>query len=279
MYRQVVQRLPAARRRWWLPLPLALWLLLWLPLPAPADPVPAALADPPPRLVLNSPFSAPITSPAGDGFLDLLYGELFARLGIDFEIQLLPGERALRNADDGIDDGDVCRIANLSQRYPNLVRTTEPVLEYRMAVFSAGEELALSGADSLWPYRLGILSGWKILEDVTSGHPRRWELAATDQLFLMLAAGRLDLVFIDRLLGREAIARLELTGIRELSPPLLTGTWYLYLHRRHQALLPAIDRELRRMKEDGSYLRLRRQGLGEFDDPGALPPALGVPGA
>ncbi|MDZ7641796.1 MAG: transporter substrate-binding domain-containing protein [Desulfurivibrio sp.] len=271
----------AGHRRWRHRLPPGwrLWplLFIWLGLALPAVAGPPAAPDSSPHLVLNSPFSAPITSPAGDGFLDLLYAELFKRLGISFEIQLLPGERALSNANAGIDDGDVCRIAGLSARYPNLVRSREPVLAYRMTVFSAGPEFEVDGPASLRPYRLGILSGWKILEETTADHPRRLALEETDQLFLMLAAGRLDLALIDRLLGREAIARLGLAGIKELRPPLLTGNWYLYLHRRHRQLLPAIDRELRRLKEDGSYQRIRRQTLGDFEA-GAAPPAVGMEG-
>ncbi|MDF1614167.1 substrate-binding periplasmic protein [Desulfurivibrio dismutans] len=217
------------------------------------------------HLVLNSPFSAPITSPAGDGFLDLLYAELFDRLGTTFEIQLLPGERALRNADAGIDDGDVCRIAGLDEVYPNLRRTTEAVLEYRMTVFSRKHDFTVLGSESLLPYELGFLSGWKILEYATEEHPRRRLVDETDQLFLMLAHDRLELVLIDRILGLEAVARLGIQGVKILEPPLLQGHWYLYLHQRHQHLLPAIDRELRRLKEDGTYERVRRQAFGAFE--------------
>lgn len=228
--------------------------------------------SPPPHLVLNSPFSTPITSPDGSGFLDQLYAELFSRLGISFEIQLLPGERALRNANAGIDDGDVCRIAGLDLHYPNLMRTGEPVLEYRMVVFSAGPRFAVAGPESLLPHSLGILSGWKILEDVTANHPERRSLDDTVQLFRMLAAGRLDLALIDHNLGRAAIRELELEGIEQLEPPLLRGMWYLYLHQRHRELLPAIDRELRRLKDDGTYEQIYRRTLeGAAPNTGAPP--------
>lgn len=260
---------------------LIVWMLLPVVLPsvvtaAPA-PAPAPASAPGPsdatfstggetRLALNSTFSAPITSPAGDGFLDLLYAELFDRLDIDFEIQLLPGERALRNADAGIDDGDVCRIAGLDEQYTNLRRTGEAVLEYRMTVFSRRHDFPVTGPESLLPYELGFLGGWKILEEVTAGHPRRVMLDNTDQLFLMLAHDRLDLVLVDRIMGLQAIERLDATGIKVLEPPFLQGRWYLYLHKRHRELLPAIDRELRKMKEDGTYERLRRRAFGAFEE-------------
>lgn len=234
--------------------------------PPPFGPATSANSAPRPHLVLNSPFSAPLTSPAQDGFLDLLYAELFRRLDLSFEIQLMPGERALWNANAGLDDGDVCRIAGLEADYPNLRRSQEAVLDFQMVVFSRGPDFVVAGAASLLPYELGILRGWKILEDATSLHPRRVELDQAEQLFRMLDHDRLELALIDRFLGQEIIERLEIQGVKMLAPPLLSGNWYLYLHESHQQLLPEIDRELRRMKEDGSYERLRRQALGAFEE-------------
>lgn len=217
-------------------------------------------------LVLNTFAFAPISTPDHDGFLDLLYRELFARLGIAFEIQVLPAERALQNANSGIDDGDICRVAGLDSIYPNLVRTTESVMQYRMVVFSREERnFPISGPESLLPYELGIVTGWKILESTTRQHPSRIMVDSADQLFRMLDQGRVKVALIDRLVGMEAINRLGIKGVRILSPPFLTGEWFLYLHKRHQALIPRIDAELRKMKQDGAYERIRQQTLGRYE--------------
>ncbi len=216
-------------------------------------------------LVLNTSYFPPINSPDKSGFLDLLYQELFARLGIAFEIQMLPAERALQNANAGIDDGDTCRIAGLQATYPNLVHTTEPVLGYQMAVFSREEKFPVSGPESLEPYALGIVTGWKILERTTRQHPSRTMVDSADQLFWMLDQGRVDIALIERLVGMEAVNRLGIKGGRILSPPFLTGDWFLYLHKKHQALIPRIDAELRKMKQDGAYERIRQQVFGRYE--------------
>jgi len=109
-------------------------------------------------LVLNTSYSAPITSPDKTGFLDLLYAELFGRLGIDFEIQALPAERCLQNANAGIDGGDVCRIADLVNVYTNLVRSTEPVMQYNHTVFSKTKKFEVKGPESLLPFNVGIVT-------------------------------------------------------------------------------------------------------------------------
>jgi len=222
----------------------------------------SALAAP---LVLNTSYFPPINSPDKSGFLDLLYRELFARLGIAFEIQMLPAERALQNANAGIDDGDTCRIAGLQSTYPNLVHTTEPVMGYQMTVFSKEEKITISGQESLMPYALGMVTGWKILERTTRQHPSRTMVDSADQLFWMLDQGRVDIALIERLVGMEAVNRLGIKGVRVLSPPFLTGDWFLYLHKKHQSLIPRIDAELRKMKQDGAYERIRQQVLGRYE--------------
>lgn len=216
-------------------------------------------------LVLNTSYFPPINSPDKSGFLDLLYQELFARLGIAFEIQMLPAERALQNANAGIDDGDTCRIAGLQNTYPNLVHTSEPVMQYQMVVFSREENFQVSGQESLAPYGLGIVTGWKILERTTKEHPSRTMVDSADQLFRMLDQGRVEIALIERLVGMEAINRLGIKGIRILSPPFLAGEWFLYLHKKHQGLVPRIDAELRKMKQDGTYERIRQQVLGRYE--------------
>jgi polar amino acid transport system substrate-binding protein len=215
-------------------------------------------------LVLNTSYLLPFNSPDKSGFLDLLYRELFARLEIAFEIQMLPAERALQNANVGIDDGDTCRIAGLETTYPNLVRTTEPVMQYQMVAFSREHDFLVSGPESLMPYDLGIVTGWKILERSTQRNPSRIMVDSTDQLFRMLDQGRVEVALIERLVGMETLNRLRIKGVRTLSPPFLAGDWFLYLHKKHQALVPRIDAELRKMKQDGSYERIRQQVLGRY---------------
>jgi len=42
------------------------------------------------------------------------------------------------------------------------------------------------------------------------------------------------------------------------------ANWYLHLNKKHAALLPRIDAELRRMKQDGSYARIENETLGSY---------------
>jgi polar amino acid transport system substrate-binding protein len=48
-----------------------------------------------------------------------------------------------------------------------------------------------------------------------------------------------------------------------VEPPLAIQPMYLFLHERHEDILPSVAAVLREMKDDGSYERYRRQALGE----------------
>ncbi len=215
-------------------------------------------------LVLNTAFYAPITSPDQTGVLDLLYKELSHRLGIEIVIQPLPAERALINANLGIDDGDVCRIAGLDKQYPNLIRVPEAVMHFQMSVFTRKARFTVSGPDSLKPYDVGIVTGWKILEWNSVGARSVSGVESGEQLFTMLDKGRIDLAVIERMQGAMLIKQLGLRNIKLLQPPFLEGDWYLYLNQKHAALVPVIAAELRKMKLDGTHKRIFDSVLGRY---------------
>jgi len=206
-----------------------------------------------PKLILNTSYTAPITAPDKSGVLDLFYQELFKRLKMDFEIQYLPAERALVNANKGIDDGDVCRILDLDKKYTNLVRVPEVVMQYEHVIFSREADFKVTGPDDLKPYDVGVVKGWKIIEWNTTTARTVTLVDSGEQLFSMLVDGRLDLVIIERMAGMMHLKTLGIGNIRILEPAFLTGDWYLYLHKKHENLVPTIAAEIRRMKADGSH--------------------------
>lgn len=208
------------------------------------------------RLVLNNSYLPPISAPDGSGVLDAFYRELSRRLGIQIEIQQLPAERSLTNANNGIDDGDVCRIAGLEKNYPNMIAVPEVVMRYEHVVFSRRAEFTVTGPDDLRPYDVGVIKGWKIVEWNTTKARSVTLVDEPHQLFEMLRDGRIDLAIMERLTGTKAIGDLGIDDIKVLEPAFLAGDWFLYLNRKHEALVPRIAAEIRHMKDDGTYRRI-----------------------
>jgi polar amino acid transport system substrate-binding protein len=217
-----------------------------------------------PRLVLNTAFFTPITSPEHDGALDLFYAELFRRVGLEVEIQPASAERGLLNANSGIDDGDVSRVLGIEQSYTNLVRVPERVMRYQMVVFTRRADFTVNGAASLRPYDVGILTGWKILERSITGSRSLLRLETGRQLFAMLDMERIDVAVIEKLEGLHFVQSMGLQGIKVLQPAYVEGDWFLYLNKKHAALVPRLAEQIRLMKQDGSYQRIFEQALRRY---------------
>ncbi|SNB46835.1 polar amino acid transport system substrate-binding protein [Geobacter sp. DSM 9736] len=210
----------------------------------------------PDTYVLNTDNTYPRSTPDGKGFQDLIIKEMFRRIGHKAKIVHVPSERALANANEGIDDGDFVRIAGLDKKYPNLVMVPEKVSEFEFAAFSRNPSIRISGWESLKPYNVGIITGWKILETNVSGTRSLTKVKDDKALFDLLVNDRADIVVFDRLQGAAFIKRERLAGIKPLEPLLARRDMYLYLNRRHADLVPRLAAALREMKQDGTWQRI-----------------------
>jgi polar amino acid transport system substrate-binding protein len=207
-------------------------------------------------LTLNTAYSAPLTSPDHSGALDMFYQELGKRLGIKIEIQALPAERALVNANSGVDDGDVSRVVGMEKIYPDLIRVPEPVMHFELVAFSRKANFTVTNAESFKPYSIGIVTGWKILEKTIVDTKSMDKLENADQLFTLLDKNRIDVAVYEKLQGLLTIQKLGLTNINLLQPSYITGDWYLYLNKKHEAQIPEIAKAIKAMKDDGTHKRI-----------------------
>lgn len=211
-------------------------------------------------LSLGNAYGAPMTTPNKDGLFDLIYQELSHRTGIKIVIQNADtAERVLLNANSGVDDGDVGRVAGLEKRYTNLVYVPVPVYHYQMVVFSKKLEFPVDGARSIQPYDIGLLKGWKIVENISQGARSVTSVETGEQLFSMLDKNRIDIALIEKAQGLAILKTLRLKDIRLLQPNLLEGDWYLYLNQKHANLVPRISSELEKMHRDGTIKRINER--------------------
>ncbi len=209
-------------------------------------------------LVVNDTNGPPYTTAAGSGFLDAVAGEAFRRAGVALKLTKLPPERALIDADAGIIDGDLTRIAGIEARYPNLLRVPEKLIDWNFVAFSRDATLAARW-DALRQRRTGFIRGWKLYQ-MQRGSGRDVVLANdAEQLFRLLDLGRIDIALHERWLGEVVLERLGIEGVQPLEPPLAVREMFLYVHRRHAALVPELARALRAIKREGLYDRLYRE--------------------
>jgi polar amino acid transport system substrate-binding protein len=115
------------------------------------------------------------------------------------------------------------------------------------------------GWASLKPHRIAFINGWKVFEANAVSAQSITKVDKVEQLFQMLDAERVDLVLYTRSDGASVLKRLGISNVVALSPSLRDADMYLYLNKKHLALVPRIAQALRDMKADGSYNTIMAQ--------------------
>ncbi|MBL8968807.1 MAG: transporter substrate-binding domain-containing protein, partial [Spirochaetaceae bacterium] len=194
--------------------------------------------------------------------MELVTKEALRSLGYELRVNRQAGERALQNANAGIEDGDGVRIAGLSSQYPNLIQVPEAYYDVEMSAFARDPAIRISGWKDLEKWRVGYLLGWKLYEEnVKAAEISR--VKETEALFRMLGFGRIDIALLQKLDGVAMARKLGLDEIRPLDPPLEVMPHYLYLNVRHRDLVPLLSAEIHRMKRDGRYAAIVERVLNE----------------
>ncbi|MFC4160556.1 substrate-binding periplasmic protein [Chitinimonas lacunae] len=233
-----------------------------------------ASADELPRrhLVCYNDLLAPYFMRGSTGYAGLntdLVAQAAKRLGITVEFREMPWKRLEWEIRRGRDSLVECAFA--FSRTPE----REAYMEYTNVVMQRTEYVLFVRKDdpfaTLSDFRgrvIGVRRGFRLPEAIQHGvakHHFSIEEADDEQSnFRKLAARRLDAVLINLDVGLYVLAQMQETGIRPLLPPLSYLDNYLVFTRGKNLgnLIPAFDRELARMQQDGTQARLRSQYLG-----------------
>lgn len=196
--------------------------------------------------------------------LELLSREAFHRAGLEFKMVSNPSERSLFMANQGEVDGEGLRIAGLSSQYPNLIQVPERFVGISFVAFAKDARINLDKSwESLKPYRVALITGWKMFEANTSSAKSVTKVDKPEQMFKMLESGRVDLALYTRADGIALLRNLKISTVAPISPSLKDVDMYLYLNKKHEALAPRIAQALREMKGDGTYNKIMFSVLTE----------------
>jgi polar amino acid transport system substrate-binding protein len=201
-----------------------------------------------------------VSSPSKPGFVEEVAREAFRRVGLDLRVVPLPHERALVNANAGIEDGDLYRAAGFEKDFSNLAQVPESLVQQDFVAVARRPDVSVRGWDDLARYSVAYVTGNKILERHLEGFANVKSLRDNTLLFGLLATDRVDVVLINRWVGLVA-ARHAGLAVRVQEPALVRVPMYMYLHRRHATLIPPLAAALAEVKRDGTWQRLYDQIL------------------
>lgn len=226
-----------------------------------------ALAANEPTLVLSNTYDTPYTTEKGNGFLDLVAAEAFRRAGLQMKMIKVSPERALLNANAGIEDGVSARIAGLEKTYTNLIRVPEKILDFPFVAFAQQAKVETANWDTLKSLVVGHIHGWKIFEQNLKPGTSITVVDDAEQLFTMLDRNRIDVALYERWLGLALAEKMGLKNVHVVEPALAEREMFIYLHNRHTEKVPVIAAALRAVKADGTYQRLCREKFAPLAAP------------
>jgi len=207
-------------------------------------------------LTFTTPHDDPISTRESDGFVDRVVTEAVERTGYRLRIVHLPAERALINANRGIDDGALHRVAGLTRTYHNLVQVKESTFTMSFVAFTRNPDIRIRNWADLKNYSVGIITGWKILEKNIPPGTLLVKVRNPQQLFFLLQQNRIDVILYGKWQGLHYLKINNITGVRMLAPPLAEEHMYVYFNKKYAYLAPKFSKALRDMKRDGSWQRI-----------------------
>ena len=205
----------------------------------------------------------PPLAPSEDqpGYMTRIAREAFGRIGVDTKVTALPGERALLNANGGLDDGDLLRIPGLEKAYPNLIRIPAKVMDFEFVAFTrADSDIRINSLADLKPYTVAYVTGWKLYENLVKEAQEITTVRGLPELFTLLNMGRVDVVLAERWQGLWAARQIGVE-VSMQTPPFRVSDMYIYLNQRHANLVPKVAEAIAQMKADGSFQRIVEETL------------------
>jgi polar amino acid transport system substrate-binding protein len=217
------------------------------------------------RLSLTTGALPPLTASAGHpGFLNELAREAFRRAGVQVEVTAVPTERSLINVNAGLDDGDIFRVAGVEAAYPNVVRIPEKTIDNDFIAYTKLPGVQIRDWVDLQPYSVAYATGWKPYERNVKNVKELTTTPSIHELFPLLEKGRADVILMDRWQGQWVVHEMGYQ-LKPLEPPLARFEMFMYLNKKHAALVPKVAQALRDMKADGSFKRIFDATLKPLD--------------
>ena len=208
------------------------------------------------KLSLTTGAMPPLSSiPGHPGFVDELARAAFGRIGVEVEVMAVPVERSMMNVNDGVDDGDIFRIAGVERDYPNLIRIPEKVLDNDFIAYTKRADIKIRNWTDLQPYVVAYGTGWRIFDRNVKGVKELTKTSSIHELFTLLEKGRADVILMDRWQG-QWIVHQKGYQVYLQEPPLARVEMFMSLNKKHAALVPRVSQALADMKADGSYQKL-----------------------
>lgn len=183
--------------------------------------------------------------------------KIYENIGIEIAIEPLPAPRAQHKAFSGEKAGEIMRIWTYGDENTNTVRVPTPYYYLEtMPFILRGRDVVIEDKADLAKYHLSKVRGVKHTDNITRGLKGVYEVNNTKRMFTLLRNGRVDAVLTNAFDGQLLIAKFGYDNIIPTGKVLARLDLYHYIHKDHQHLVPLVDQEIRRLKQNGELAKL-----------------------
>lgn len=187
-------------------------------------------------------------------------GAAYEKLGVRIETTVVPSRRALHMVNQGVVDGDLFRIKEVANQYPNLVQVPYPVLKGRVVPVVRAHHPDQLPQSSGPPLRVAVRRGVIIAEMTATKLGMEPVLARNyQQMRDLLNRGRVELMLVSDIEGLSPLKNNDWRDLKVLSEPVTPFELYHYLHQRHADLAKPLAKILREMDLNGEILRMKEE--------------------
>lgn len=205
---------------------------------------------------VNTYGAEPFTTKQATGLFDVVVKDAFLRAGISASISWVPAKRGLRRVSHGQDGAHYPRTIAAIGASPNLIVVPTPFFQtsYVAVVRQAGVDV--KNWEDLRKYRVGYLLGWQIFANKKEFFGKVQPSRIPESMFKMLKADRVDVVLYEKMAFMQLAAKMDLSGLTVLEPPIATSFLHLILHKKHAELIPRLSQAFVEQRESGDLAKL-----------------------
>lgn len=154
---------------------------------------------------------------------------------IDYELVPFSLSRSLKAVNEGVLDAEMCRIDDMTEEYPNLIKVNVPIANMKVLALWLNDNVEVSQVADLKRYKVGGIRGMKALEKYSD----QFEITLTkrfSELEKLLEEGFVDVMITSDLQKKNNPKMQEFI--------LETYPMYHYLHQSNKQLVPILERQM-----------------------------------
>ena len=193
-------------------------------------------------------------------FAELVYTEVFRRMGYRLVYEGYPAKRSSHMSDSGKAAGEIHRVFSYGEKHPNLIRVDEPHNKIIFAAFGMDPDIkfykweSLKGTDFRIGYRRGVKKCESKLRPLIPSERLMVANTVKQGLDQLLYDRTKIFIGIKRNIEEVIKANHKYYNLHQLGFFEET-TVHLFFHKKWKSLVPKVASTLRQLKKEGLFKR------------------------